>query len=240
MRTCTACQEFAYRDRLERARRFAWWRRTGVLLSATGMREFLKEGIPEFLQKEVLEPFFVTTEVGRPLPRARPSATVSRPQELFAEPRRSLRLGGLPALDVDVDPGGAHAAFVDLASPQRLEEAQEEEPQGSSDRVDILSRELKEQREEAARDRQRFADLFATMQASLEKLASQPSASRRATCTLEALPSTTAEQRVDSWKVPARPDRVPTPSISGESWLSETILPNVGQEVMRSRIKSQL
>ena len=59
MASCIACQALCGKDRLERARRFTWWKRTGRLLSAKAIRELLRttHPMPYCLERENLEPF---------------------------------------------------------------------------------------------------------------------------------------------------------------------------------------
>ena len=112
MATCVACQVLCGKDHLERAQRFTWWRKTGKLLSARGMRRLLQTQsvIPKGLERHTLEPFFMVQEVDTvdsgeeedfnpPAPHRLPTTTLATPSERRAtssEPtvRRSLLLGG--------------------------------------------------------------------------------------------------------------------------------------------------
>ena len=60
MLDCPHCQALVVSDRLERARRFVWWRTKGTLLSAREMRKLLiaPEGIPSELAQERLCSFY--------------------------------------------------------------------------------------------------------------------------------------------------------------------------------------
>lgn len=89
--------------------------------------------------------------------------------------------------------------------------------------------ELREQKEQAARDKQEFTKLIATMQASLDKLVTKPSQAQGRTV-LEDLPSSSAAQRVARWNVLTREDRQHVPSVSADSIVSESLIQNIGTE----------
>lgn len=272
MLQCRACQALGYRDRLERARRFAWWKATGNLLSARAMRDLLKvqQVVPRGLEKARLEPYFLASAppveevVGARAPRRAPTCTVSVPperaalaaQEMPQTARRSLILGGPARYQASSGSkeGSSAQAPITLSSPDPEEEPEYEEEleEGSEGEVfeepqsqfQLLAEELKAQREQARKDKEEFLSMFSALRTSLTKEAPLP---RQATATplsvphyrdpspLTNLPSTSAAQRVSSWqgfRIPQAPalDRSPSPSVAGESTISDSLLANISIE----------
>ena len=162
------------KDKLERARRFAWWKQSGQLLSARDMRQFLQsQPTPKGLERKVLQPYYMIQEID--LEEGEDTTSefhqeFESAQELYTEHttppassvRRSLLLGGPRRTTT---PGSAEDPLF-LSSPEpegainnpphKLREDAMEivDTFQSFARFDLLAQEIREQREKQRRDQE--------------------------------------------------------------------------------------
>ena len=190
------------KDRLERARRFAWWRYK-VMLSAKGMRSLLhqhKYALPKILQKETLERYYQVQEVDSdhveedapPHLERQPHSLPTVPPQPDVPPKRTsakryLMLGG-PHDDTttkDVRPTGATPLDpVTLSSPEydpiTIGEDQQEYEDYEDDvfsppsQLDLIMQELKEAKEQQRRDQQRVEQMFLSLQTTFQASQAAP------------------------------------------------------------------
>ncbi len=211
MKTCLECQAFSFRERFERARRLAWWQKTGNLLSANGMRRFIMDQseIPQELQREQLQQFFVITQKesedeGSPQPvDTIPQDTIPTTQAC----RTSLLFGATPVASSKPHERGRAEDSVEEYEEEEYEGAPFEEP---SYFMRQLAEDMKSQKETADRDRQQFLDMFGALQDSISKLTPQKADIRpvkqhtstremETTAPLSNVPITTPVQKVTMW-----------------------------------------
>jgi hypothetical protein len=127
------------------------------------MREFLKKGFPEYLEKRLLEPYFMVTErviEEEHFPLRKDSVTtVSVPPERQGLQQGSLKLGGPKRLSREPVVCQTATAAIAVTSKEGEEEKdKDEEHFDPLDRYELLSEELRQQREQSSRQTGFFRD----------------------------------------------------------------------------------